>query len=1046
MTLSTTRTRHIIIRASAGSGKTFQLSNRYLRLIAAGESPTRLLATTFTRRAAAEVLERVLKRLATAARSAERCDRLGGELGIELSQDHALELLERVLRSVHNLRICTLDSFFAQVLRGHVFDFGLSPGWRVVDEATDQTLRANAVHDVLAAGRRKDLARLVRWLAKGNVRRAVHGQILDAVRDFHGLFVQTTPQMWRAIKPQPELSDDEVATIENDLRAARLPAHKSFRTGWDKAVGQIHGAEWTELLEGGIAKNIRDGELSYCKKEIPPECLASWHHILKHAAARTLNEIAERTRVTYDMLARFDAAYGARKNALGVLRFEDVTRLLANSESPPVLEEIYYHIDGQIGHLLLDEFQDTSAEQWRVLEPIAQEIAAHADDAHSFFCVGDVKQSIYGWRGADPAIFTGIERVLPGVSSEPLNVSYRSAPVILEAVNRVFGSLPTNPAIHEKHLAAVRSWHADFEEHETVRQELSGHVSLVVSPGAPDSAAQNRITTQFAADELARLRRAAPTRTIGVLVRENEMVGRLIGELKQRGVEASEEGGVRLTDEPAVNVILSLLHLARHPGDSRSAYHVMHSPLGRALGLHSSPSATRPSPEGARRVASRLRQELADAGLARTVNRYVVALHPHVTARSRSRLRQLLDLAYRYEAESGGRDEGFVAFVEGTKLEDPSSSAVRVMTVHQAKGLQFDIVVLPQLEKNLSGQAPPALTARDPSTHELRGVSAYFSQTLVKLYPALSVFHTDLYEREIRDSLSVLYVALTRAVHALHMILPPPPASQGKLRETFGGILRGALAPAQDCVEGAVLYEIGDPNWLDHDDSPAPPTTSARRPPAPRLAANRRSILRRATPSSLHGGDSVRLSDCFRLESGGALRRGSLFHGWFELVEWLDDGAPADAQLFASGRKMGFPEDELNALVASFRDTLRTGAIRRLFERATYLERVSPPAGAWHVESHRERRFAIRDGDQLLSGSFDRVVTLARGGRIESAAVVDFKTDTIPDEDAVTRSTAQYAPQLAAYRRAACHVFGLEDSQVSTQLAFVRAGRVVDLT
>lgn len=1043
MSSSTALARHIIIRASAGSGKTFQLSNRYLQLVAAGESPVRLLATTFTRRAAAEVLERVLKRLAAAAKSPEVCRRLGRELGMDLSRDQLIQILERLLRSVHNLRICTLDSFFAQVLRGHVFDFGLPPAWRIVDEATDEGLRAAAVHDVLAVGRRRDLARLVRWLAKGEVRRTVHGQILDVVHQFHGLFVQTTPQMWRSIEPQKELQDGEVAAIVQEWRDARLPKHKTFRKGWQVALEHVTEGRWEKLLRTTLATQVQQGDFLYCRQEIPPECQESWRHILKHARAKVLNEVAERTRVTHDLLTSFDAAYNVRKSALGVLRFEDVTRLLANSDAVQVLEDVYYRIDGQIGHLLLDEFQDTSAEQWRVLEPIAQEIAAHTDESHSFFCVGDVKQSIYGWRGADPAIFKGIEKVLPGVASQPLNISYRSAPVILDVVNRIFRSLPANAAINEKHLDAVRAWHADFEEHETARQDLNGHVSMAVAPEAPDSDSQERVTINFVAQEIATVRRQAPTRTVGVLVRENELVGRLITELKRLDIPASEEGGVRLTDEPAVNVILSLLHLARHPSDSRAAYHVKHSPLGPVVGFAPAVTPTRPDTNEVRRVASRLRRELAERGLARTVTRVVVALRERVPARSRSRLRQLLDLAYRYEAESSGRDEGFVAFVQGTKLEDPSSSAVRVMTVHQAKGLQFDVVFLPQLGKRLSGQTPPALTARDAETHELCGVSAYFSEALATFHPALRAFHADRYEREIRDSLSILYVALTRAIHAIRMILPPAKPNEKTTPETFAGILRGALAPTRECRAGELLYEDGDPNWLAKKQVAEPAKATPPRPSL-NLAPNRRRILHRATPSSLQGGDAVRLTDCFRLESDQGLRRGSLFHAWFEQIGWLEGGPPARDELLDAGRRLGFASEELRELLASFEEILQTASIGRLFERAAYLDKTQS-ATEWQVECHRERRFAVRDGDYLLSGSFDRVVTVAHRARIESAVVVDFKTDAAKDEEAISRLTARYRPQLSAYGRAASQVFGIAPDQVTTQLAFVRAGRVVDL-
>ncbi|MEC8240703.1 MAG: UvrD-helicase domain-containing protein, partial [Planctomycetota bacterium] len=131
-----------IIRASAGTGKTFQLSNRYLKLLVDGVNPESILASTFTRKASGEILDRIIQRLARAANSSTESQSLAGELGLEtLPQSQARPLLVRLLHRLHLLQISTLDSHFSKLARRHCLELGLSPQWSIVQSARDIWLR-----------------------------------------------------------------------------------------------------------------------------------------------------------------------------------------------------------------------------------------------------------------------------------------------------------------------------------------------------------------------------------------------------------------------------------------------------------------------------------------------------------------------------------------------------------------------------------------------------------------------------------------------------------------------------------------------------------------------------------------------------------------------------------------------------------------------------------------------------------------------------------------------------------------------------------------
>jgi len=152
----TAAARHVAIRAAAGSGKTFQLTNRLLELLCSGATPSSVLAATFTRKAAGEILERLMLRLSAAAASQKASDELARQLSLRgLERSQLLDLLGRLVQQLHSLRICTLDGLFASLAGGFTLELQLPAGWRIVEAHEDERLRQEAVRAVVAARRRR---------------------------------------------------------------------------------------------------------------------------------------------------------------------------------------------------------------------------------------------------------------------------------------------------------------------------------------------------------------------------------------------------------------------------------------------------------------------------------------------------------------------------------------------------------------------------------------------------------------------------------------------------------------------------------------------------------------------------------------------------------------------------------------------------------------------------------------------------------------------------------------------------------------------------
>lgn len=953
----------VVIRASAGTGKTFQLSNRFLELAAAGEPLDSILAATFTRKAAGEILDRVLARLAEAATDDRKLAELSRHLHRPLDQAGCLRLLRRMVRQLHRLRVGTLDSFFLQVARSFSLELGLVPGWQIADEVTEHRLRAEAIRAVLREESTTDVVNLMSLLTKGEATRSVSEQIASLVKDLYSIFLEAPAGAWQALERHKELPAEELQRAIESLEAIPVPEGKRLADARTQDLERARQGDWLGFLTKGLAPKILDGTNAYYNQPIPQRLAGAYRPLIAQAKAAVLGRIANQTDATRRLLERFDEAYQRLKTAQRAMRFEDVTHVLRRGVLLERLEQIAFRLDGRIAHLLLDEFQDTAPLQWHVLRPLSRSVTGSPGRC-SFFCVGDVKQAIYGWRGGVAEIFDALGDELPQIQQCQLTQSFRSSQVVIDTVNRVFQSLRDNEALR-RHADAAARWAARFEPHTTAKTDLAGHCRMIVAPEAGEDQDQNVMTLQAAADLVVNLCREAPGRSIGVLVRRNVAVARMIYELRQRNVEASEEGGNPLSDSPAVQLVLSLLTLADHPGDTAARFHIAHSPLADLVGLTSYEDDA-----AAWRASFQLRESLMNRGYGPTLYAWMTRLASQCDRRDLDRLRQLVAVAYRYQVEATGRVDDFVELIRQQKIEDPRSALVRVMTVHQSKGLQFDIVVLPELDFGLAGQPPQLVVGRPKPTEAIHHVCRYVAKDLRPLLPPKLVATFNAHERQmVEESLCVLYVALTRAIHALHLLVAPSKPNEKTIPATLAGLLRAALANGRKAFPGGVLYEDGRPDWMRVRAAKTPvphiplpegavevtgqagiaageDKVRPRADAAPqgeetslRIAPSRTHALRgldRITPSQLEGGGRVHLSQLMRVDSTESRHRGILMHAWFQTIEWLDDGRPDRAQLDQVARAFPFQRPDLASLIEDFLQALDRPALAALLSRLTY--------------------------------------------------------------------------------------------------------------
>ncbi|UCD73830.1 MAG: UvrD-helicase domain-containing protein [Phycisphaerales bacterium] len=1050
-----TRFPHLCILASAGSGKTFQLTHRFLALVAAGAPAGSILASTFTRAAAGEIRGRILMRLAEAAedenarRELEKLIRADG-----LGRDDVLAMLRMLTANMHRLQIRTLDSFFASVVRSFAIELGIPVNGQITDEAGAEGLRHEAIRLMLDERDPQRLIDLLRRLTQGRSDRSVMQTIDEVVAYLYSLYRQSPAEAWKPLPAMPALSTTDLVEAIQLLQEIPPFGDGRFTSAHQTDCTNALARDWSSFLGSGLAKAICAGKTDYYRKPIEPEVMAGYEPLIRHARAVINNRLRNQTIATRDLLAMFDAQYVAARHRRGVMTFADITAAMTDARNLGRFEEICFRIDAQIQHLLLDEFQDTSIPQWRALEPIAEEVVSDISRPRSFFCVGDAKQSIYAWREAAPEILDEIPDLLTGpdgrsaIHLQTLAESWRSSQPVIEAVNTVFESLPANPAA-EEYSNAVAAFARTFEHHQTNRNELSGYFELRTMRRTEEDESKDVLRLRAAAELTRSLHEKAPDKTIALLTRTNKAVARLLFEFSpgQLNLSASGRGGSPLTDTPAVEAILDLLTLADHPDDTIAAFNVARGPLGEVLEFADEQDGRR-----RRRISRFVRRRLLEEGYAQAIAGWVAAMAPACDERQYRRLLQLIELAGRHDEDPTLRTEDFITQVEQHVAAAHRPAPVQVMTVHQAKGLEFDIVILPDLEGPLTGSGNPTVVfERDGPTGPVRRICRYVNKTIRELLPEIQPVFDHYETRTVRESFSVLYVAMTRARHALYMLIDPPTIRKSgqvssTIPKTAAGVVRCAMHGADPPEPDTVLFTCGEESWTrrvepaSKEEPQALPAIPDKMPLAEPKGLIARGIAAQAA-SALHEEAAQPRPDhrLFTLPDQAALDRGIAIHKLFEQIEWLEDFTPDESELRRLIQRTLPRRGEAWAKrqVEDFREMLGHPDIRDALSRDT------EPTTARQV--FRELPFARLLDGRVQTGFIDRlIIERDAGGAPAAAVIIDFKTDAVEPKDARQHAEA-YRVQLETYRAATETAFGLPAPSIRMVLLFVQAGIAIEL-
>lgn len=1071
--------RSVWVSASAGTGKTKVLTDRVLRLLLAGAEPGSILCVTFTKAAAAEMLARIehqLGRWAVMDDAALRAsvETLTAAPATDALLSRARELFARVLDAPERLRVQTIHSFCQSVIARFPLEAGVPPHVTLLDERDSSEMLAEArlkifTDAVNAPG--SVLSRTVQSLSQ-SISETTLAELLQAIVAQRHAFSHWLEQpggverfvlrLHETLGLPPGTNEARLvqrhfsyaSQQEEALRAAcatLLAAAQATNRSTGAAI-----AAWMEKREDvhayvrALLTKDDTPRVWLCTKklgEAQPELLS----LLAHEAERAVRfqrdyhtlRVIQSSEAMFVLAEALLGHYREEKTRRGVMDYEDLilltVRLLRDSSAAAW---VLFKLDGSLDHLLVDEAQDTSPGQWQIVEALVSEFFSGetAREVHrTLFVVGDEKQSIYSFQGADPAIFDRMRRQLSRRAEEAgklfshvrLDTSFRSTETVLAAVDAVFACGPAREGLvfsesdisHQAHrkgqAGRVEVWplvEVEAQPRPSPWDRLE-EVDYAVS-------AQQKMARILAAEigewlKEGRLlasqgRPVRPGDIMILLQRRGTFAGAMVRELKRLGIPVAGADRLIVTDHIAVKDCLALADFLLLPQDDLTLAGLLKSPF---LGVTEEQLFLLAHDRGSQSLWQRLREHPAFAPhahflsdmLARAdyMRPYELFMHALVTLGKREAilarlgheaedpLGEFLTQALHYERMHPPSLQGFLHWLRRSDSQikrdmEKGRDEVRILTVHASKGLQAPVIFLADTTFVPRPLGNLQWLGDEPSLPLWSGSAKEDNAALQQLKAAARTEDHREYHR-------LLYVAMTRAEDELYIC--GWKGSKAIAPECWYGLARDALTQGREAGEDGRYRLVGgtlppcvreagplvpgghvpSPAWIRHH---APQEPRPSRP----LSPSRMEAPSRAAPPQLHA---------------AARARGVLVH---RLLQYLPD-APPSAQ---------------EELIAQF--SARYGAELSLAEKASVKRQVqnllSHPefAPVFAPGSVAEVPVAgvVRDAQGqpvTLAGQIDRLAVLG-----DEVLIIDFKTgrDIPPDADAVP---AAYRQQMDAYRR-----------------------------
>ena len=1090
------------VSANAGSGKTHVLVNRVIRLLLTGTPPEKILCLTFTRAAAAEMSARLFQDLARwiALDDDQLIEQIHRNTGhVRLKPDQLARprrLFALALETPGGLKIQTIHAFCEQLLQRFPVEAGITPGFAVLDDHLKHDMITRIKSQYLTAiqleqnhNRTRHLEQILRYCSTAASFDELLENLIGKRQSLKHILESDETRAAAAQSLADYLGidpDDTPASITARFisrldRSQLRHVHDCYlgtgdKSRADKLAAALEADEPHILLERLSALFLKSDKNQikqslYCKalREKHGEtaafidCLAElvFETINQIRSLDTMNATTALLAITGDIIARYEE----EKNRLGAYDYEDLVLLArAMLEDMPGAPWVLYRLDGGIDHILVDEAQDTSAGQWRIIELLSEEFfageSARRGVNRTIFAVGDPKQSIFGFQGAEPELFNTMKNRFQQLVSqtgqqfvhEEFEVSFRSAPEILKMTDKVFSQqvaqkgvgTPVHAARDGNLPGLVELWDL------VIRDKPEKQGAFDPDRTFDTDVHQKRVLAERIASEIshwlktgveleARGRKVEPG-DILILVRHRTVfMDALVRALKFRNIPVAGVDRLKVTRHIAVQDLMALARFVLLPEDDLNFAGLLKSSLlcrddgtpvdddvlialgndRTRISLWQAFSNQAEERLGCSRALADLKQWRAMADMMTPFMFFSQVLETggkraqmlsRLGSEAREPVEAFMLLALEYESTNIASLEGFLSWLQSTDIElkrdmEQPGGKVRVMTVHGAKGLEADIVILPDTCEVPDGRKMDKLLFSDEQT-PVWGLKSELSSAPVRKLKERVI------ERNTMEYNRLLYVAMTRARFKLYVC----GAASGKPKNHcwYAQIANIMKQDGRKTLnrhgETIWRFELGgtgrlkaqtgkDRDWPVERQLP----DWALTPPARRPRSDTW-----LTPSRLAGEDielpQPALSPVSGSEQVSPARRGILVH---RLLQYLPDIEPGKrltaAMRYLKLRAGDLAESTKKALVEEVMKVLEHKDFAAVFSAAGKAE----VAFAATVD-------LTGKGLVRIHGRVDRLCVMDK-----QVLVVDYKTGQPPDD---TLLPPAYAAQMAAYRLALAHI------------------------
>lgn len=1031
----TTIDKNVAVNAGAGTGKTKVLTERFIEILENGDlekdkEVEGIVAITFTKKASQEMIDRIRK-----------------EIRNNFSRDFKWT---RYYRDMEKSNISTIHSFCANVLRENPIEAKIDPLFEVLEDYTSAKLLKESIGQVLSEEleENEEVYKMLRVFRRNTL------DIL--IDDFYGVYntIRTVGLSFEEVKKNSLEYLNGLKIEESDLKTIK----ETFLYLMDNLVKNskiyklIEDPTWISFLNIDYAEQELPKILAYLYDNMgtsskEPEKIL----LLKSTLEKTMLG-SERSNLwiynsVLDLLIEIDLIYSLKKKEIKGLDYDDLQIMTSNLLDNEVIRKKYQE---RYRYIMVDEYQDTNELQKNIIYKLAT--VDSKLDKSNLFIVGDPKQSIYGFRGADIDVFYEVVKDIKEVSKGEtitLEKNYRTVGTVLNFINNIFGKLMTG-----NYDSLSGFWKSENQ----IDVEILENAELEVAQGQGQSEYYRHYEAELIAKRIKQLvsRGEFKYGDFAMLFRATTRNYIYEEALKKFGVPYYNMGGKRYFKQQEVRDLINALKSIANPFDTIATIGFLRSPMiglkdtsiywmlrEKSSTVYSSMVNIMDNPNLENNEKQKIKEsidlfeelyqirdlygllKLIDDLIKKTYFIESLLLTPE-GKQSIANIYKFKDIAKDYERANRGTIEDFIDYLEESKdrdesqgrVESENANVVKILTIHKSKGLQFPVVIIPEMSTGSRGNHSNILF------NKKTGIGLRLENSRA-LYDNIK---KDLDEKDKTERERVLYVAMTRAEKMLIL------GNQGK-NQGFKGLIKDIVDPDQCTIisdidmdsEGYSSVSLIEKELIEHKGD-----TEIKIPLLYEIPEyNRKTIERYSVSQYLTFVDCNRRfymdyyrkiareigpGDRFEEEySLSAIEKGNLVHKFCEQYRLDMD----EAILI---------EKVCKSFGISYDDDIKK-------ELQPYIDNYLKQYDENYDNVYIEKEFYLKVGDSFITGVIDRINI-----KDNKAEIIDFKTNKVRNK---SRLIEQYTPQLQLYAYAVKKILGIDIDKA--RILFLSNGDYADI-